>query len=124
MTRPRHGRSSWGSKLEKQEAIKTFDERGIDLRGYTTTQNAQDIDAIREALGYEKVSIMGFSYGTHLGLAYIRYFGENIENAILVGVEGPDHTFKFPLRLDNQFKKIALMAKEDPGLAGEVGKHQ
>lgn len=103
-----------------KEAIKTFDERGIDLRGYTTTQNAQDIDAIREALGYEKVSIMGFSYGTHLGLAYIRYFGENIENAILVGVEGPDHTFKFPLRLDNQFKKIALMAKEDSGLAGEV----
>lgn len=101
-------------------AIKAYDERGIDLRGYTTKQNAEDIDALREALGYEKVSIMGFSYGTHLGLAYIRYFSENIENAVLIGTEGPNHTFKLPSSMDSHLGKVALMAKSDQELSQDV----
>lgn len=101
-------------------AIKAYDERGIDLRGYTTKQNAEDIDALREALGYEKVTIMGFSYGTHLGLAYIRYFGEHIENAVLIGTEGPNHTFKLPSSMDSHLGKVALMAKNDTEISEEV----
>ncbi|MEM6805928.1 MAG: alpha/beta hydrolase [Bacteroidota bacterium] len=106
-------------KIEK-EALIAFEERGIDLKGYTTVQNAQDVDALRKALGYDKVSIMGFSYGSHLGLSYIRQFGDKIENAVLIGTEGPNHTFKLPLAMDKQLRKLSLMAKADPKISKHI----
>ncbi|MEQ8405146.1 MAG: alpha/beta hydrolase [Oceanicaulis sp.] len=41
--------------------------RGVDLRGYNTQENARDVKALREALGYEQWNIWGISYGSHLG---------------------------------------------------------
>lgn len=93
-------------------------ERGIDLGGYTTVESADDIDALREALGLERISLLGFSYGTHLALSTIRRHGGRVQDAVLVGVEGPDHTLKEPLRTDTQWAKIAEMARRDPGLGG------
>ncbi len=101
-------------------ALEEFNKRGVDLNGYTTIENANDIDALRQALGYDKINLFGFSYGTHLGQAYIKYYEDYVENAVLVGVEGPNHTFKLPLAMDVQFRKIALMAKEDPNINKEV----
>lgn len=103
-----------------KEALKTFEERGVDLEGYTTLENANDMDALRQALGYEKLSLFGFSYGTHLGQAYIKYYENKVENAVLVGVEGPNHTFKLPSAMDVQFQKIAVLAKQDPNVNKEV----
>ena len=34
-----------------KKALPSFQERGIDLRGYTTKENATDIDQLRQALG-------------------------------------------------------------------------
>lgn len=103
-----------------QEALKTFKERGVDLNGYTTTENAKDMDVLREALGYDKISLMGFSYGTHLGQTYIKYYGAQVENAILVGVEGLNHTFKLPSTMSTQFRKIALMSDADSNVNKDV----
>ena len=102
------------------EALKAYQERGIDLAGYTTKDNATDIDELREALGLEKLNLLGFSYGTHLGQAYLRYFGEHVENAVLVGVEGSNHNYKLPSSMDTQLRKLALMAKSDPNISQEV----
>jgi pimeloyl-ACP methyl ester carboxylesterase len=97
-----------------------FRERGVDLAGYTTPESARDLDALRLALGYPKISLVGFSYGTHLGTAYIRYFGERVESAVLLGTEGPEQTYKLPWTMDVQFRKLALLAAADSGLAGKV----
>lgn len=40
---------------------------GMDLRGYNTWENAQDVRALREALGFETWNVWGISYGSHLG---------------------------------------------------------
>lgn len=96
-----------------QNAAKAFNRRGINLNGYNSKENALDIDAIRKALGYEKIIPFGFSYGTHLGLSYLKYFKERVEKSILVGVEGLDETFKMPLDLDMQFDKINELMKSD-----------
>ena len=55
-----------------QAALADFEERGVDLHGYTTLESAQDIDDLRQALSYDQFSLLGFSYGTHLGQAYIK----------------------------------------------------
>lgn len=95
-------------------------ERGVDPRGYTTPESADDVDDLRRALGLEKISLLGFSYGTHLGLSVIRRHGDAIDNAVLVGVEGPDHTWKLPLMMDVQLRKLSLMVARDERVGAAV----
>ncbi len=103
-----------------QEALQSYKDRNVDLQGYTTVENAHDIDTLRQALGYTKISLFGFSYGTHLGQTYMKYHQESVENAVLVGVEGFNDTFKLPLTMDMQLHKIALLSNHDPSINKEV----
>lgn len=103
-----------------EEALAYFKSKKVDLAGYTSVENAKDIDDLRQALGYSKISLMGFSYGTHLGQTYIKYFGKQVNNAVLAGVEGLNHTYKLPAAMDTQFKKIALLSNADPNVNKEV----
>jgi len=64
-------------------------------------------------LGYEQIIPFGFSYGSHLGQTYLKYHGEHAERAVLIGVEGLNHTFKMPTDLDKQFDKIAKLVAKD-----------
>jgi len=100
--------------------MKTFKRRGVKLNAFTSIENAHDIDEIRQKLGYKKINILGFSYGTHLGQVYLKFFEENVENAILAGVEGLHETFKFPLNMDRQFSKIADLVKQDSTLNQDI----
>ncbi len=96
-----------------QKAIKTFEKRGINLKAYNTLASAHDIDQIRKSLAYQQIIPMGFSYGTHLGQAYIKAYQNHVERAILLGVEGLDETFKLPLSLDIHFDKIDGLVQQD-----------
>lgn len=88
--------------------------QGIDLEGYTTEQNARDVDALRRALGAEKVWLWGTSYGTHLALATARLFPERVAGLILAGCEGPDDTLKLPAETDQLLMELetALLADD------------
>lgn len=102
---------------EAQSAVK---ERGVDLRGYTSAESADDINALRVAMGWEKISLLGFSYGSHLALTTIRRHGQYLENVVTIGVEGLDETFKYPLNMDVQMQKLGLMVQEDVAMAKEI----
>jgi len=56
---------------------------------YTTEIAMQDLDIVREALGYEKINIYGLSYGTRAGLNYLRMYPERVRSIILDGVAPP-----------------------------------
>lgn len=60
--------------------------QGVDLTAYTTTENAADANAVRIALGYGKVNLIGASYGSELGLAIARDWGQNIRTNNLVSL--------------------------------------
>jgi len=83
-------------------------------------ESANDVDDVRKALGTKKVNLVGFSYGTHLGLACIRYHGENLSRVGLVGTEGPDHTNKLPFTSDASLKRLAQLAAAAPELEGKA----
>ncbi|MEV0699570.1 alpha/beta hydrolase [Saccharopolyspora sp. NPDC050389] len=53
------------------------------LRHLTTANTARDLDRIRAALGEEKASFLGFSYGTALGAAYASMFPERSDRIVL-----------------------------------------
>lgn len=55
-------------------------------RHYTTPQNADDLDAVRAALGYETISLFGASYGTRLAMEYARRHADHTHRLVLDGV--------------------------------------
>src|SRR5215207_6563627 len=90
-----------------KDAAEYFRSQGVDLSGYNTRESAHDVDDLRIALGAAKINLVGFSYGTHLGLACIRYHGETLNRVVLFGTEGPDHTEKLPSTSDNAVRGLA-----------------
>lgn len=65
------------------------------LEHYTTVDAADDLDAVRAALGYRKLNLFGSSYGTRVALEYLRRYPAHARSAVLWGVVPPD--FQRPL---------------------------
>lgn len=55
----------------------------------TTANTARDLDRIREALGEQKISYYGLSYGSYLGAAYTSMFPGRSDRIVLDSVLGP-----------------------------------
>ena len=53
----------------------------FDLAQHSTAAMADDLDDVRAALGYEKVNLVGGSFGTYAALMYIRAHGEHVRSA-------------------------------------------
>ncbi len=71
-------------------------DRGVDLAAFNTSESAADLDDLRRALGLDQIVLYGASYGTHLGLAYLRDYPRHVARGVLIGIEGPDDTWKLP----------------------------
>ncbi|HEX2123732.1 MAG TPA: alpha/beta fold hydrolase, partial [Thermoanaerobaculia bacterium] len=84
--------------------------KGVDVRAFTTEESADDVEALRRALGVPKVSLAGFSYGTHLVLSVLRRHPQGVARAVLIATEGPADTWKYPETLDLQLTKLSYLA--------------
>ncbi|WP_328647465.1 alpha/beta hydrolase [Amycolatopsis sp. NBC_00348] len=63
---------------------------GAELPHLTTTDTARDIDEIRKALGEQRISYYGSSYGTYLGLVYGQLFPGRVRRMVLDSVADAD----------------------------------
>jgi pimeloyl-ACP methyl ester carboxylesterase/predicted DCC family thiol-disulfide oxidoreductase YuxK len=79
---------------------------GVDLAAFNTEESAADVTDLARALGAEQVSLLGWSYGTHLAMAVLRRHEDLVARAVLAGPEGPDHTYKLPSRIQRQLESI------------------
>lgn len=57
------------------------------LRHIGTVDSARDLDVIRAALGDDKLTYLGFSYGTRLGAVYAARFPDRVGRMALDGVD-------------------------------------
>ena len=78
--------------------------RCIELNGdilrYLSTANvARDLNAVREAVGDEKMTYLGFSYGTFLGATLQSLFPGKTRAVVLDGAVDPDTYINDPLSL-------------------------
>ncbi len=62
-----------------------------DPRLYTTEIAMADLDAVREALGYERLNLYGASYGTRAALTYLRLYPDHVRTMVLDGVVSPGY---------------------------------
>ncbi|MBK7642106.1 MAG: alpha/beta fold hydrolase [Planctomycetes bacterium] len=95
-------------------------ERGVDLAAYHTDASADDVDEVRRALGIEQLILWGESYGTHLSLAYLRRHGLHVARAVLLRVEGPDHTLKLPGTTQRHLERLHQLVAADPSICAEL----
>ncbi len=58
----------------------------VDLASYNTAYNADDVDYLRAALGYDQLNIYGISYGSRLGLEVLRRHGDRVRSAVIEGL--------------------------------------
>jgi pimeloyl-ACP methyl ester carboxylesterase len=85
---------------EKQaliDASQAFNDKCAENSGtilpYISTQaSAQDINSLRLALGEEKVSYFGFSYGSELGTTWATMFPETVRAIVVDGAVDPNAT--------------------------------
>lgn len=103
-----------GYRRELLECMSKWAAEGVAVDGYTTRENADDLDALRRALGVEKISLWGISYGSHLGLATLKYHGPRIHRAVFAGIEGLDQTVKRPAVLDELVGRVQMLIDQDP----------
>lgn len=61
-----------------------------DLRFYGTADAIADLDAVRQALGYDKIDLSGLSYGTTVALRYMQRYPGKVRAAVLMGTAPPD----------------------------------
>ena len=92
--------------------------QGVDLQGLNIIEAAKDVDEVRQALGYDKIKLWGVSFGSHWSMAVMRYHPEIVERAMLVGLEGPNHTYDVPGEVFNGLERMAAAADQSPRLQG------
>ncbi|MFE0601032.1 alpha/beta hydrolase [Streptomyces sp. NPDC058892] len=63
---------------------------GAALPYYTTLNNARDLHVLRAALGEEKLTFMGASYGTYLGAVYATQYPRHVRRMVLDSAVDPD----------------------------------
>jgi pimeloyl-ACP methyl ester carboxylesterase len=83
---------------------------GNDLRQYATWIAVRDVDAVRAALGYERINLWGASYGTRAALEYLRQFPQRVRSAVLDGVAPADMALPASFAVDAQASLERLIA--------------
>jgi pimeloyl-ACP methyl ester carboxylesterase len=73
-----------------------------DVRKYTTSIAMDDLDDVRQFLGYSKINLYGGSYGTRAAIVYARRHAANTRAVIIDGVAPPDLLLPLYMARDSQ----------------------
>jgi pimeloyl-ACP methyl ester carboxylesterase len=73
---------------------------------YTTQESVADIEALRQAMGYEKLVLYGTSYGTKVALEYAERYPQNVEALVLDSVVAPERDDPFTLATFKAMKPV------------------
>ncbi len=90
------------------------------LQFVDTNSAARDMDRIREELGDEKMTYLGFSYGSLLGQAYADLFPERVRALVIDGILDPANTTHEMLVETGVGADIALQGFLDECAASET----
>jgi pimeloyl-ACP methyl ester carboxylesterase len=76
--------------LAQDVADACAEEYGDALGTFNTVDTARDMDRLREALGDDQLTFLGYSYGTTLGSTYAELFPDEVRGMVLDAAVDPD----------------------------------
>jgi len=100
--------------LASQRCRAFWDSTGLDLTGFSVIEAAADVRDVAHAFGADRVVLWGVSFGSHWGMAVIRFHPDLVARAVLSGMEGPDHTYDRPTGFLNAIRRYAAEAERSP----------
>jgi len=96
---------------EKVRACRAELGKKADLTQYTTSIFADDLDQVRQAMGYDKINIFGGSYGTRAALVYLRMHGDHVRTITLEAVAPPEYRIPVAFSQTTQHSVDQLIAR-------------
>jgi pimeloyl-ACP methyl ester carboxylesterase len=102
-----------------QACYRRLEQSGVETTAYNTTENAEDVNAVREALGYDSITLLGVSYGTKLALEVLRRHPEGIASLILDSVFPPGSSLaqKGAKTIDDSLSLVFAACENDAACA-------
>ncbi len=97
--------------------------RKADLRLYTTTDAIADLDAVRMAIGADRIDLVGISYGTRVAQQYARAYPAHTRALVLDSV-APNELIlgnDFARNLDDALALNFKLCADEPGCSRAVG---
>jgi pimeloyl-ACP methyl ester carboxylesterase len=99
-----------------KSAVTAYAKKGIDLRGYTVLECADDVRDLAKALGYKQIQLVGGSFGSQWSFALMRRHPELVARALLAGVEPLDCGYDMPSHVLAAVRRMWWEAEKDPAL--------
>jgi len=92
-------------------------EKKADLRYYTTPVAMDDLDEIRDWLGYPRLNLYGVSYGTQAAMVYVRRHPDHVRAVALQGVVPFDLPMwlEFPRNAQSALDQAFAACARQPG---------
>jgi pimeloyl-ACP methyl ester carboxylesterase len=87
--------------------------KGVDPLSFTEEAIADDVDDIRMAIGAPRISILGFSFGTRLAMAFARRHPDRVDRIVLQGPTDADLEYHESVTYDSLLTRIAGLAVRD-----------
>jgi pimeloyl-ACP methyl ester carboxylesterase len=113
------GKDLWSeqARIEYVAATKqcaaTYQEAGVDLSGYTIPGVIEDMEAVRSALGYDRLNLFSERYGTRVAQIYAYLHPDSLHRLVLIGVNTPGHFIFDPVVMDEQIRHLSKLCAQD-----------
>ena len=86
---------------------------GVDLAGYGLTQQVDDLEAARRALGYKRIDLLSESAGTRTAMIYSWRYPKSIRRSVMIGVNPPGNFLWDAKTTDEQIRKYSALCSKD-----------
>ncbi len=83
---------------------------GVDLKGYSTREIAEDIDVVRRAVHASRTQLLAFSYGSEVAFELARRWQRSIERIVFASTRAPDTLLKRAGAWDRQLDDLGEVA--------------
>ncbi|MBL8268696.1 alpha/beta fold hydrolase, partial [Steroidobacter sp.] len=108
------------SVARAQATVAHYANSNVDLRGYTVLECATDVEELRRALGYDRITLVGQSFGSQWSFATMRLYPSSIARAVLSGVEPLGATYDIPSNVFAAIRRQWSDAERDPAIAARL----
>jgi pimeloyl-ACP methyl ester carboxylesterase len=93
---------------------------GVDLAGYTLPERVDDLDAARQALGYQRVDLLSESAGTRTALIYAWRYPTRITRSVLIDVNPPGDFLWDARTTGEQVRRYVALCAQDSSCASRT----
>ena len=93
---------------------KRLERSGVNLAGYTLAEQADDIEAARVALGYQRIDLLSESAGTRLAMIYAWRYPNSVDRSVMMGVNPPGNFLFSGAEIDQGIERYSALCAQQP----------